>query len=78
MAKKCSPWSEEDEAKLRRLAECGYTAARLSAAMNRPMDFLKRRAAKLGISLKQPQRLPVGERRPPGIGHFNCVSRSDD
>ena len=65
MAKKCSPWSEEDEAKLKRLAERGYTAAWLSAA-------------KLGISLKQPQRLPVGERRAPGIGHFNHVSRSDD
>jgi hypothetical protein len=62
MGSRLLPWSDESDAELRRLAERGYTILRLCIAMKRPVNFLKKRATELGVTVRKPQRLPANER----------------
>ena len=49
MRKLVRPWTEEDDAQLRRLLASGASAARASVAMKRNMKDLRRRASKMGM-----------------------------
>jgi hypothetical protein len=46
-----SPWSPEQDERLTRLADQGATALRAAAALNRPLQSVRIRARKLGLSL---------------------------
>lgn len=45
-------WSVEDGTRLRALASSGASIARISAALNRPMSGVRRKARELGIALQ--------------------------
>ena len=45
-----SPWTPEQDERLRLLAEQKATATRASASLNRPMASIRIRARKLGLS----------------------------
>jgi len=46
-----SPWSPEQDERLTQLATKGATALRAAAALNRPLQSVRIRARKLGLSL---------------------------
>jgi hypothetical protein len=55
-------WTDAYDAELRRLAEKGYSMARLHIHFKRPGAFISGRARALGMTIKKPARLPPEER----------------
>jgi hypothetical protein len=68
MATRAPTWTAEHDAKLKSLAERGYSVTRASIVMRRSTFFLAARAKALEIELKKPQRLPFGERTMLSVG----------
>jgi hypothetical protein len=56
------PWTKENDAQLRRLAERGYTITRASVVMKRSTNYLVARAKSLDIRFRNPLRLSYNER----------------
>jgi hypothetical protein len=67
MLRRSPPWTEADDAELRRLAQAGYSLVRMHLRFQRPSPFLAARLRTLGLQLKKPSRLPADQRfRGPG------------
>jgi hypothetical protein len=60
--RKSAPWTSEEDAELRRLAEAGYSAARLSVHFRRKLASVVIRSQLLGQTLKKLPRLPSEQR----------------
>jgi hypothetical protein len=61
-SRKSTVWTEEEDAELRRLAEAGYSANRLSVHFRRKLASVVNRSRLLGLTLKKLPRLQSDHR----------------